>query len=115
MAMRDGRFAKRAGREFVKNLIWFLVAFVPLAIILIVLAGVPLREVLVFGGVFVPVMAAVLTVTIVWAGGAGDYHPRGSRPGIYTGGGEGGHGGWYDCGSHGGGDFGGGGGGDGCG
>ena len=113
MAMGEAvRFAKRPGKEFVQNLIWFFVAYVPLAAILTVFAGVPLRGVLVFGGVFVPV-TAVITALIVWVGGPGDYqpreshpdhHPGGSHPGFFSGG---------DYGVGGGGDFGGGGGGGG--
>jgi hypothetical protein len=105
-----GRFAKRAGKEFVRNLIWFFVAYAPLAAILTVFAGVPLRGVLVFGGVFVPVLAVVFTALIVWVGGPGDYQPRDSHPDYHPGGA---HPGFFDgggYGGYGGGDFGGGGG-----
>jgi hypothetical protein len=69
-----GRFPKLfwAGKEFVRNLIWGLVAYAPFAAISAVLAGAPLRGVLLVGGVFVAVWAAVVTVVMVWDGGPGD-------------------------------------------
>ena len=110
MAMREaGRFAKRPGKEFVQNLIWFFVAYVPLAAILTVFAGVPLGGVLVFGGVFVPAVAALFTVLVVWGGGPGDFQPRDSHPDYHPGSA---HHGFFDGGGYGGGgggDFGGGG------
>ena len=56
-----GRFPKLfwAGKEFVRT-------------ISAVVAGAPLRGVLVLGGVFVPVWAAVATVVMVWDGWPGD-------------------------------------------
>jgi hypothetical protein len=75
VAMRGaGRFAKLfwAGKAFAKNLIWVLVAYAPFAVILTVVAGVPLREVLLSGGVFVAVWAAVATVVMVRDGWPSD-------------------------------------------
>jgi len=105
-----------AGKEFVRSLIWMLAAFAPLAAILILGAGLPPLGVLAFGGVFVPVLATLITVLkVVGGGGPGDhhrpdsrpnYHPGGAHPGFFGGGGFGG--GWCDGG--GGGDCGGGGG-----
>ncbi len=111
--MRAVHLLKRAGKEFVRTLIWFFVAYAPLAAILTVFAGVPLRGVLVFGGVFVPVLAAVITALIVWVGAPGDFQPRDSHPDYHPGSA---HRGFFDGGGYGGGsggDFGGGGGGDG--
>jgi hypothetical protein len=89
MATRAVHFAKRASKEFVRNLIWFFVAYVPLAVILTFWAGVPLGGVLVFGGVFVPAVAALITVAVVWVGGPGDYQPRESHSDYHPGGGGG--------------------------
>jgi hypothetical protein len=109
MAMRAVRFPKRAGREFVRNLIWGLMAYAPIAAVLTLAAGTPLGGVLIFGGVVVPAMAALITVLVVWGGEADDeahdsgygrwgdsgyyHHPGGYDYGIRLGGGEGGHGG----------------------
>ncbi len=114
--MRAGRSRKRASKEFVRNLIWVLVAYAPLAAILIFGANTPLGGVLVFGGIFVPVTAAFVTGVVLWAD-AGDevllrgagrtwgesgYHSGGTfYPGFLDGGGggdggggDGGGGGW---------------------
>jgi uncharacterized membrane protein YgcG len=104
-----GSLLKRAGKEFLRTLTWFFVAYAPLAAILTVFAGVPLREVLVFGGVFVPVLAAVITALIAWGGGPGDFQPRDSHLDHHPGSA---HRGFFDGGGYGGGgggDFGGGG------
>jgi hypothetical protein len=96
-----GRFPKRAGRELVRNLIWGPVAYAPVAATLTLFAAAPLGGVLIFGGVVVPAMAALITVLVVWGGEAGNeahdsgyyHHPGGYDYGICLGGGEGGHGG----------------------
>jgi len=59
---------KWAGKAFVRNLIWVLVAFAPLAVIVTVVSGAPLRAVVLSSGVFVSVWAAVATVVMVWDG-----------------------------------------------
>ena len=59
---------KRAGREFLRNLLWIVVTFGPLTAALIYVTNITLVGVLVFGGVFVPVWAAVATVVMVWDG-----------------------------------------------
>jgi uncharacterized membrane protein YgcG len=108
MAMRARRSRKRAGKEFVRNLIWVLVAYAPLAAILAFGANTPVRGVLIFGGIFVPVTAAFVTVVVLRAD-AGDgrtwgesgYHSGGTYyPGFLddgagdgSGGGDGGGGG----------------------
>jgi hypothetical protein len=72
MAMRGAvRLRKRAGKEFTRNLIGVLIAYVPIAAILTLAAGTPLGGVLIFGVIIVRVMAAILTVVVVWVG-AGD-------------------------------------------
>ena len=130
--MRAGSFAKRAERAakvfvvFVRNMIWFAVLYIVLAWAGVQVAGISLRWALVFGGVFVPAMAALITV--LWARGkirfghgrgypySSDSH-RGSSGGAsssnYVGGAGDGCGGGYDGGGGGGGggDCGGGGGG----
>lgn len=65
--MRAGRSRKRAGKEFVRNLIWMPVAYAPLAAILAFGANTPLRGALVFGGISVPVTAAFVTVVVLRA------------------------------------------------
>jgi hypothetical protein len=53
MAMRGaGHIPKRAGKVFVRNLIWGLVAYAPIAAVLTLLAAAPLDGVLTFGGIF---------------------------------------------------------------
>ena len=69
--MRARRSRKRAGKEFVRSLIWVLVAYASLAAILVFGANTPLGGVLIFGGIFVPVTAAFITVVVLWAD-AGD-------------------------------------------
>jgi uncharacterized membrane protein YgcG len=70
-AMRARRSRKRAGKEFVRSLIWVLVAYASLAAILVFGANTPLAGVLLFGGTFVPVTAAFITGVVLWAD-AGD-------------------------------------------
>jgi hypothetical protein len=53
MAMRDGHLLKRAGREFVRNLIWMAVVFGSLAAILAAVTDLSLVEVMAFVGVCV--------------------------------------------------------------
>jgi uncharacterized membrane protein YgcG len=65
---RTVHLLKRAGREFVRNLIWMLVVFGLLATVLIFATDLPLLGVLAFGGVSVSVMAAILTVVVLWSG-----------------------------------------------
>jgi hypothetical protein len=114
--MRAGSFAKRAERAakvfvvFVGSMIGFAGVYLGPISMALIWAGVPLRWVLVFGGVFVPAMVAI--VTVQWARGkirfgygrgypfSSDSH-RGSSGGGYDGGGGGGGGG--DCGGGGGG------------
>src|SRR3712207_9349984 len=71
MTTRARRSRKRAGKEFVRSLIWVLVAYASLAAILVFGANTPLGGVLIFGGIFVPVTAAFVTVVVLWAD-AGD-------------------------------------------
>ena len=103
MAMREAvRFPKQAGKEFTKNAIGLLVAYVPLAAIL-PLAGIPLGGVLIFGAIAVPVMSALLTgLTVGFGVGAPhpgprpyDYYP-GSEPVNRSGGGYVAADGWHD-------------------
>jgi hypothetical protein len=67
MAMWAGRSRKRASEEFVRNLIWVLVAYVPFAAVLAFGANTPLRGVLIFGGIFMPVTAAFVTIVVLRA------------------------------------------------
>ena len=123
MAMRAAvRFPNRALKSFAESAIGLLMAYAPIAAILVFAAGVPLGGVLIVGVIGVPAMAALLTVLTVWLGGDEshpgsrpyDYHP-GFDPTLRYGGGYGApgggadYGGGFDCGG-GGGDCGGGGG-----
>ena len=91
--MRDGHLWKRAGREFARNLLWMAVVLGALAAILVAATDLPLAGVIFFVGVFAAVMAAIVTVVLIWSGaydertrlGSND-HP-GSPPG---------RGGWDD-------------------
>jgi hypothetical protein len=68
MAMRDGHLLRRAGREFVKNLLWMGVVFGLLAAVLVVATNLPLVGTMAFVGVCVAVVAAVVTVVVIWSG-----------------------------------------------
>jgi hypothetical protein len=68
MAMREGHLLKRASREFVKNLIWMSVVLGSLAAILVAATDLPLAGVIFFVGVFAAVMAAIVTVVVIWSG-----------------------------------------------
>ena len=94
--MRGRRSRKRAGKEFVRSLIWVLVPYASLAAILVFGANTPLGGVLIFGGIFVPVTAAFVTVVVLPRGdgrtwGESGYHSGGTYyPGSLDGGGGGG-------------------------
>jgi hypothetical protein len=64
----SGHLLKRAGREFVRNLIWMAVVFGLLATILVAATDLPLVGVLAFVGVCVAVMAAIMTVVVLGSG-----------------------------------------------
>jgi hypothetical protein len=78
MAMRDGYLLKRAGREFVKNLIWMAVVFGSLAAVLVAVTDLSLVGVMAFVGGSVAVMAAIVTVVVLW-NGARDETPLGGH------------------------------------
>ena len=66
--MRDGHLLKRAGREFAKNLLWMGVVFGLLAAVLVAATNLPLVGTMAFVGVCVAVVAAVVTVVVIWSG-----------------------------------------------
>jgi hypothetical protein len=68
MAMREGHLLKRAGREFVKNLIWMSVVFGLLAAVLVAATDLSLVGTMAFVGVCVTFVAAVVTVVVIWSG-----------------------------------------------
>ena len=78
----SGHLLQRAGREFVKNLLWMAVVFGLLAAVLVVATNLPLVGTMAFVGVCVAVVAAVVTVVVIWSG-AYDETPRdrGDGPG----------------------------------
>jgi hypothetical protein len=80
MAMQARRFLHRVGKEFVKVLLWCLVAYAPFGAILVALMGASLSEVLALGGIFATVLAALITELSGGLGGEGDPHPGDSRP-----------------------------------
>jgi hypothetical protein len=113
MSVRMGRFPRRTRKEFVRNLIWLLVVYAPVAAFLALWPVAPLRGVLLFGGVFVPVTAVIITVLALWGGddearfqddpgwrSAGGYDPGHNDAGSFAGGsyhghaGDGGGGDW---------------------
>jgi len=81
MAMREGHLLKRAGREFVKNLIWMGVVFGLLAAVLAAATDLSLVGTMAFVGVCVAVVAAVVTVVVIWSGAYGSPRDRGDGPG----------------------------------
>jgi uncharacterized membrane protein YgcG len=109
VTMRDGHLLKRAGREFAKNLLWMAVVFGLLAAVLAAATNLPLVGTMAFVGVCVAVVAAVVTVVVIWSGAydettrLGGHNSPGSPPD---------RGGWDDVEKwtgHGGGGYGGGG------
>jgi hypothetical protein len=68
MAMREGHLLRRAVREFAKNLLWMAVVLGSLAVILVAATDLPLAGVTFFVGVFAAVMAAIVTVVVIWSG-----------------------------------------------
>ena len=68
MAKRSsGHLLQRAGREFVKNLLWMGVVFGLLAAVLVVATNLPLVGTMAFVGVCVAVAAAVVAVVVIWS------------------------------------------------
>lgn len=72
-----GRFPRRAGKEFVRNLVGALVVYTPIAALLILWPVAPLGGILIFGGIFLPVVAALITVVGTWAGRNAEAHDGG--------------------------------------
>jgi hypothetical protein len=66
--MRYGHLLKRAGREFVRTLIWMLVVFGLLGATLVFATQLPLLGVAAFVGIFASAMAAIATVVVIWSG-----------------------------------------------
>ena len=96
----SGHLLKRAGREFAKNLLWMGVVAGLLAAVLIVATNLPLVGTMAFVGVCVAVVAAVVTVIVIWSGAydettrLGGHNSPGSPPDR----GDGPGGGWDDVG-----------------
>ena len=66
--MRDGHLLKRAGIEFAKNLIWMAVVLGLLVAVLATTTDLSLVGMMAFVGVFAAVMAAIMTVVVIWSG-----------------------------------------------
>jgi hypothetical protein len=64
----SGHLLKRAGTEFAKHLLWMAVVFGSLAAILAAVTYLSLLEVMAFVGVFVVVMAAIVTAEVILSG-----------------------------------------------
>jgi len=94
--MRGGHLLKRAGREFAKNLLWMAVVLGALAAILAAATDLPLAGVTFFVGVFAAVMAAIVTVVVIWSGAYDKTTRRGGHnyPGSPPDRGDGPGGGW---------------------
>jgi hypothetical protein len=68
MAMRSsGHLLRRAGREFVKNLLWMGVVSGLLAAVLAAATDLSLVGTMAFVGVCVAIVAAVVTVVVIWS------------------------------------------------
>jgi fatty acid desaturase len=66
--MRAVHLLKRGGRKFVRSLFWMLVAFGPLAAILIFFANLPILLALPYLVIFVSVLATITTALELWSG-----------------------------------------------
>lgn len=77
----SGHLLRRAGREFVKNLLWMGVVFGLLAAVLVVATSLPLVGTMAFVGVCVAVAATVVTVVAIWSGASGSPPARSDGPG----------------------------------
>ena len=64
----SGHLLRRAGREFVRNLIWMGVVSGLLAAVLAAATDLSLVGTMAFVGVCVAVVAAVMTVVVIWSG-----------------------------------------------
>ena len=64
----SGHLLQRAGKEFARNPLWMAVVSGSLAAILVAATDLPLAGVMVFVGVFAAVMAAIVTVVVIWSG-----------------------------------------------
>jgi uncharacterized membrane protein YgcG len=93
----SGHLLKRAGREFAEDVIWMGVVFGSLAAILVAATDLPLVGTMVFVGVSVAVLAAIVTVGVLWSGAPEEWSPGGhDYPGSHHGGGGYWPGGWGD-------------------
>ena len=63
-----GPFLKKAGRKFVRNLLWMLALFGTLGALLVFSTQLPLLEVVALVGICVSVSAALVTVVALWDG-----------------------------------------------
>jgi hypothetical protein len=70
MFMRFVHLLKRAGREFAKNFVWMAVVFGSMAAFLAAASDLSLVGVMAFVGASVAVMAAIITVVLLWSGPA---------------------------------------------
>ncbi len=77
--MRAVHLLKRTSRKFVRNLFWMVVAFGPLATILIFFANLPLVMALPYFVVSVSVIAAIMTVLTLWSGASDEAFPSANR------------------------------------
>jgi hypothetical protein len=86
--MRDGHLLKRAGREFLRNLIWMGVGYGAPAVILAAVTDLYLVGVSAFVGASVTVLAALVTVGALWSGAPDEPHlggrdyPAGEQPDV---------------------------------
>src|SRR5215210_6225956 len=79
MAMRDGYLLKRTGREFAKNLIWMAMVLGLLVAVLAAATDLSLVGMIFFVGLFAAVMAAIMTVVVIWSGAYDETTRRGGH------------------------------------
>jgi uncharacterized membrane protein YgcG len=79
MAMRAVHLLKRGGRKFARTLFWMLVAFGPLAAILIYFANLPILLAFPYVVIFGSVIAAIMTVLALWSGAHDEAIPSANR------------------------------------
>ena len=79
MTMRDGHLLKRAGREFANNFIWMAVVLGLLVAVLAAATDLSLVGMMAFVGVFAAVVAAIVTVVVIWSGAYDETTRRGGH------------------------------------
>jgi uncharacterized membrane protein YgcG len=90
--MRTVSLPKRASREFLRNLLWMLLVFGPVALILVPAANLSLLGVLAFVVFSVSVLAAIFTGVVLWSDAHDETALSNLNSPMLPGDGSGGHG-----------------------